>query len=109
VLYYLPAAQFLHISETGVSKMVDLEALQALYEQHEMQFMGQMLLVWPALRDELLAARKDAKRYRWLRDNADEPDDAYFYLPSVWRWYSPGSGALNEQHETLDAAIDAAM
>jgi siroheme synthase (precorrin-2 oxidase/ferrochelatase) len=53
--------------------------------------------------------RKDAERYRWIRNKTDEPDEAYYYLPSVWRWYSPGPGKLNEQHQTLDAAIDAAL
>jgi hypothetical protein len=58
---------------------------------------------------DMAELRKDAERYRWIRNKTDEPDEAYYYLPSVWRWYSPGPGKLNEQHQTLDAAIDAAL
>ncbi|MBP5100245.1 hypothetical protein [Pseudomonas protegens] len=54
--------------------------------------------------------RKDAERYRWIKkeSNLSDYEDCYS-LPTVHAWdYKPGA-QLNEQFESLDEAIDAAM
>lgn len=59
---------------------------------------------------EIEMLRKDAERYRWIRkeSNLSDYEDCYS-LPMVNAWdYKPGA-QLNEQFESLDAAIDAAM
>ncbi|MBL8505908.1 MAG: hypothetical protein JNJ51_06085 [Methylobacillus glycogenes] len=78
-------------------------------------------IVWEAARAPLLstiaqqgealeAARKDAERYRWLRENSREPDDGRPY--AVTAEYRDDL-ALCQHHlcfeEKLDAAIDAAL
>lgn len=58
-----------------------------------------------ALHAELLALRKDAERYRWLRDSAV----AEIYLPTI-KNASGWAVLLGWQSATeRDAAIDAAM
>lgn len=54
--------------------------------------------------------RKDAERYRWIRDQSElsSYEDSYA-LPTVHAWeYKPGP-ELNEQFGSLDDAIDHAM
>jgi hypothetical protein len=53
---------------------------------------------------------KDAARYRWIRDRAERMEAEYeYWLPTVSTiHFQPGS-ILNLIHETLDAAIDAAL
>ena len=56
------------------------------------------------LEKEVDALRKDAERYRWLRDqnNSEAVED-------MIRVYNYGDGAKLLDGEELDAAIDAAM
>jgi hypothetical protein len=74
--------------------MVDLETLQALYEKwgtwpqsdlRNYELCERLKDEWPALRDELLAARKDAERYRWLKErrHREEANDRY----PGYRWW----------------------
>lgn len=62
------------------------------------------------LRVECANLRKDAARYQWLKHHAIKGSyDSDWEFPLVDAWeYRPGSEA-NVEHETLDAAIDAAM
>ena len=71
-----------------------------------------------ARRDEYIASikaeneslRADAERYRWIKkeSNLSDYEDCYS-LPMVHAWeYKPGP-ELNEQFESLDAAIDHAI
>ncbi|MFE1816452.1 hypothetical protein [Metapseudomonas otitidis] len=53
---------------------------------------------------ELEACRKDAERYRWLRDQCHRDWDVMYTDIQI---YIPGEGI--EDHDDLDAAIDAAM
>lgn len=63
------------------------------------------------LRAEVEALRKDAERYRWLRDQASlEPFGGWAYdLPTVDAWDCKPGPQLNEQFGSFDEAIDAAM
>ena len=55
------------------------------------------------------ADKRDAERYRWLRSQVDESDDAYYEFPMLDRWqYRPGPQP-NERFPSIDAAIDAAI
>lgn len=63
-----------------------------------------------ALKAENESLRKDAERYRWIKreSNLTDYEDCYS-LPMVHAWeYKPGP-VLNEQFESLDAAIDHAI
>ena len=60
--------------------------------------------------DQLELLVKDADRYQWIKSQAElaSYEDSYA-LPIVHAWdYKPGP-QLNEQFESLDAAIDNAM
>jgi hypothetical protein len=58
------------------------------------------------LRAELAEARRDAERYRWLRDNVSALDaDAGENFVAVWYGLHPSHCS---RQRTLDAAIDAA-
>ena len=62
------------------------------------------------LKAENESLRKDAERYRWIKkeSNLSDYEDCYS-LPMVHAWeYKPGP-ELNEQFESLDAAIDHAI
>lgn len=69
------------------------------------------------LRAALETAQTDARRYRWLHDNArregrDGGWTGLYTFPVVHAWDdTPYAAARREgfHHETLDAAIDAAM
>lgn len=58
------------------------------------------------------ALRKDAERYRWLRENMTYRDlgttsrDGKLEYPLTRRWYHD---TANQRDATIDAAIDAAM
>jgi hypothetical protein len=59
---------------------------------------------------EVEALRKDAERYRWLREQTtlSHYGDC-FEVPDVHAWdYKPGP-ELNEQFASLDAAIDSEL
>ena len=55
-----------------------------------------------ALTQQLESARKDAERYRWLRDSGS-------YRPSYYGWVTDVVGNRKFSKEELDAAIDKAM
>lgn len=63
------------------------------------------------IRAEVEALRRDAERYRWLRDQASlEPFGGWAYdLPTVDAWDCKPGPQLNEQFGSFDEAIDAAM
>lgn len=64
-----------------------------------------------ALLARLRAAEKDAARYRWLAGQAELESygGCEYALPTVHAWlYKPG-GEPNQQMETFEEAIDAAM
>jgi hypothetical protein len=68
-----------------------------------------------ALERELEAVRKDAERYRWLRENRaqdEEPEgiSGPMYSDVYFRWFSPRwKNGKRIEPVTIDAAIDAAM
>jgi len=68
-----------------------------------------------ALQAEIESLRKDAERYRWLRDNPEHESAPYF---DGSKWCVPcmtsgaggfGGGVGEHRYETLDAPIDAAI
>lgn len=62
------------------------------------------------LKAENEALRKDAERYRWLRDPDNQcavEDDSDYYMPPMVCGYVEHEDILT--HEALDTAIDAAM
>lgn len=56
------------------------------------------ILALLAEREEL---KRDAARYRWLRDNSDDPGEVFSVI-NDWLW-------CNQPFSTIDCAIDAAM
>ena len=55
-----------------------------------------------AARDEAEALRKDAERYRWLRDNSESIHQFYLSTPI---WFT----GVKFSKENVDSTIDAAM
>lgn len=59
---------------------------------------------------EIEDLRKDAERYRWLRDPDNQcsvEDDSDYYMPPMICGYAEHEDILT--HEALDKAIDSAM
>jgi len=103
-----PAAVLALIAENDANK----ERADAEQESYDSQ--RRILDAVKAERDQLKAEnealRKDAERYRWIKkeSNLSDYEDCY-NLPMVHAWdYKPGP-QLNEQFDSLDSAIDAAM
>ena len=63
--------------------------------------------IMPTTSPDMDALRRDAERYRWIRDKAELLDNFEYWLPSVLAIDFKPAGELNSQHQTLDAAIDA--
>ena len=84
-----------------------LDAVLAAAHGESMEGRGSLL---PFVSEEHEALRKDAERYRWLRDQASlEPFDGWAYdLPAVDAWDCKPGPQLNEQFGSFDEAIDAA-
>lgn len=62
------------------------------------------------LKAKIEALRKDAERYQWLRDPANQEDiepDSDYLMPPIICGYAEGEDTLDM--ESLDSAIDAAM
>lgn len=85
-----------------------LDAVLAAAHGESMEGRGSLL---PFVSEEHEALRKDAERYRWLRDQASlEPFGGWAYdLPAVDAWDCKPGPQLNEQFGSFDEAIDAAM
>lgn len=76
-----------------------------------------MISIDEQLERENEALRKDAERYRWLRDTADRDDEGHCYIAQD-EWIIEGEGDDNFdegvtthwlQKDEADAAIDAAI
>lgn len=81
-----------------------------IYGRELTSFRTNSLKMANAFKIDVDALRKDAERYRWIKkeSNLSDYEDCYS-LPMVHAWdYKPGP-QLNEQFDSLDSAIDAAM
>lgn len=82
-----------------------LRALRRMYWGGDTQALDEAIDRIDALEGEIAALRKDAERYRWLRDNMVQDGDDYDGFMSTRNLFPRG----NEYPGNLDAAIDAAM
>lgn len=61
------------------------------------------------LKAECENLRKDAERFRWLRDSAILDGGSDYHLPEIHAWEYYSDSRPNVQHNSLDEAIDSVM